>query len=102
MRGVLSIYIFERYQSSEILIKEDDLHCHGRVISTHQLYLAVRPDPPSTDPSKIPPEPLLTFGKAAESPIFLRYRRGICHLEKHQNHSEKVSFLQIATQLLYQ
>ena len=57
MRGVLSIYIFERYQSSEILIKENYLHCHGRVISTHQLYLAVRPHPPTFDR----PTPLRSF-----------------------------------------
>ena len=54
MRGVLSIYIFKRYQSSEILIKDKDHQCQGRE-SNNTPALLCRPSPTTFKPlTKIP------------------------------------------------
>ena len=53
MRGVLSIYIFQRYQSSEILIKDNDHQCQGRE-SNNTPALLCRPSPTFNPLTKIP------------------------------------------------
>ena len=99
MCGVLSIYIFKRYQSSEILIKDKDHQCLRQRESTHiPALLCRRPSPTTFNP----PPPHKNSAQKSNysfpregiratpllSNIGISHRELFCDLEKHQSTRE--------------